>query len=78
MSWKIFAEAMTLNSYKNGFHTLQGRPIGLFSVYVIPLFPEQLAGWAGQEGVAKNKRDELLPNWSEQETGSLRTSAFSN
>jgi hypothetical protein len=25
-----------------------------------------LAGWAGQEGVAKNKRDELLPNWSEQ------------
>ncbi len=70
-SWKIFADGMILNSFKNKFHTLQRRHIGLFSVYFNPLCPApsapmQLAGWAGREGVAKNLRDELLPNWNEQ------------
>jgi hypothetical protein len=35
-----------------------------------------LAGWAGKEGVAKNKRDELLPNWSEQRQAGRKQAVF--
>jgi hypothetical protein len=36
----------------------------------------QLAGWAGREGVEKNKRDELLPSWSEQRQSGRKQAVF--